>query len=351
MSQPDPQIFGLDVATWPKWTVLLIGAGGIFVCFLLHGIAHEHLIKHYDFCQTFFLTLIQFLGYSALSLRTGVHILTGKVRLAAPIWTYLSTSVCLAFSMSLTNYAAVRLSYATGVVFKSSKLIPVMIGNVIFLHKKPKFSEIVSVFLIVFGLIALSLGDFRGKNKFHIGGIVAISIALICGATASNMEDKIMSQWGASQHELISMLYSCGAALMFVLGLATGELKDGIARVVAQPSSMIFLLIFSVLGALGIQFVYLTMKVFGSLVTVMVTSVRKALTVGLSFLIFRDKVFTAWHAVALITVAAGMSINVHDKTTGKKDHPWDDEKNLLDMRRSVSQSDIDQENPPLRPLA
>jgi adenosine 3'-phospho 5'-phosphosulfate transporter B3 len=89
-----------------------------------------------------------------------------------------------------------------------------------------------------------------------------------------------------------------------------------------------FIGVFSLVGALGIQFVYLTMKVFGSLVTVMVTSVRKALTVCLSFVVFRDKVFTLWHGVSLIAIAAGMSINVYEKT-GKKVAQNEEEVKLL----------------------
>ena len=318
MEQQDAHLLGFSVAKWPRWLVLFVGAGGIFLCFLLHGIAHEHLIKHYKLKETFFLTFIQFMGYSALSFPTALNILCGRVQLKAGIWAYVATSLCLAFSMGLTNFAAVRLSFATGVLFKSSKLIPVMIGNVIFLKKKPKLSEAFSVVLIVLGLIGISLGDFKGKNTFNISGIVAVSASLICGAIASNMEDKVMSHYGASQDELISMLYSIGALIMGTLAILTGQMTTGLAKVAANPSSLVFLLFFSILGALGIQFVYLTMKVFGSLVTVMVTSVRKALTVCLSFLIFRDKVFTSWHAVSMLAITIGMAINVVEKTRTKK---------------------------------
>jgi hypothetical protein len=69
------------------------------------------------------------------------------------------------------------------------------------------------------------------------------------------------------------------------------------------------------------------MKVFGSLVTVMVTSVRKAITICLSFLVFRDKVFTRWHAGAMLAIAIGTSVSVYDRT--RKPHVIDDEKGLL----------------------
>jgi adenosine 3'-phospho 5'-phosphosulfate transporter B3 len=86
------------------------------------------------------------------------------------------------------------------------------------------------------------------------------------------------------------------------------------------------------LGALGIQFVYLTMKVFGSLITVMITSVRKALTVCLSFLIFRDKVFTFWHGMAMIAIAAGISINAYEKTAVKKQQSFEERPLLSDYQ-------------------
>jgi adenosine 3'-phospho 5'-phosphosulfate transporter B3 len=349
MAAPDAHIFGLSVAAWPKWLVLMVGAGGIFTSFILDGIAHEHLIKHYHFHGTFFLTFIQFVGYSALSLPTAQRILTRRVSLTAPLWAYLATGLCLAFSMSLTNFAAVRLSYATGVLFKSSKLIPVLIGNVIFLHKKPKLSEAFSVLLIVFGLIGISLGDFRGRNKFNVAGIFAISASLVCGAIASNMEDKVMTHWNASQDELISMVYTFGALLMAVLGIATGEMTDGLARIREEPSSLLYIAIFSVLAAIGIQFVYLVMKVFGSLVTVMVTSVRKAVTVCLSFIVFRDKVFTLWHGVAMDAIAIGMSVNVYDKTIANKmEGREDDDRKLLEsVQNSMDSGDMktDPESP------
>jgi hypothetical protein len=80
----EAHLFGLPVAQWPKWLVLGIGAGGVFLCFLLDGITHEPLIKEFHFRGSFFLTFFQFLGFSALSLPTAVRIATGKLTLRAP---------------------------------------------------------------------------------------------------------------------------------------------------------------------------------------------------------------------------------------------------------------------------
>lgn len=330
----EAHLFCLSVSNWPKWIILLVCAFGIFGGFLLQGVAHEKLIKEFTFKESIFLTFIQFVGYAALSFPTLFKIITNRSTLKAPLSSYIITSLALAFSMGLTNFASLRISYATSVLFKSSKLIPVMIGNVIFLKKKPKFSEVISVILMVFGLIGISLGDFKGKNKFDMPGIIAISFSLIFGAVASNLEDKMMSHYGASQDELISMLYSVGALIMGILSVFTGQMNHGIDRMIINPKSILYVIFFSSLGAVGIQFVYLNMKVFGSLMTVMVTSLRKALTVILSFVIFKDKKFTYWHGIAIFLIASGITINAHDKATSKKTIP-EEELSLIDKTDSL----------------
>lgn len=328
MSDSEAHLLCVNVSSWPRWLIMLVSASGIFVSFLLNGVAHESLFTNYKINQTLFLTFVQFVGYAALSLPTAFKIITGKIKLQAKFYNYLITSLALTFSMSLTNFAASRVSYATGVLFKSSKLIPVMIGNIIFLKKKPKISEAVSISMIVVGLIGISLGDFKGKNKFDVLGIISIILSLVCGAVASNMEDKLMSIDGASQDEVIAMLYGLGSIIVGVAALVTGDMTNGFINCLQQPSSLMQLMFFGFLGAIGIQFVYLSMKVFGSLITVMLTSIRKAMTVCLSFLLFPNKHFTVYHGLSILLIAFGMAINIMEKTKTKK--VSEDEKMLID---------------------
>jgi adenosine 3'-phospho 5'-phosphosulfate transporter B3 len=215
--------------------------------------------------------------------------------------------------MAMANLAALRLTYATEVLFKSSKLIPVMIGNIIFLNKRPKLHEVMSVVLIVTGLIGISLGDHHGKNKFDAIGVAAVIFSLCSDAIASNLEEKIMSTYGASQSEIITIVYGVGAVGLAIPAVLTGQMASGTKRLLEDPTAFIYLFLFAFLGAVGIQFVYLLMKVFGSLLTVMVTSVRKAVTVLLSFIVFRDKKFTVWHGFSIFLITAGMAVNIYAK--------------------------------------
>jgi adenosine 3'-phospho 5'-phosphosulfate transporter B3 len=66
-----------------------------------------------------------------------------------------------------------------------------------------------------------------------------------------------------------------------------------------------------------VEFVYLAIKAFGSLTAVMVTSLRKAFTVCLSFIIFSNKVFTFWHAISISVISLGIGMNVYAKQKPK----------------------------------
>ena len=336
------KLFCFCVDHWPKWVILLVAGVGIFGSFLLHGLAHEKLFSApYYFKETLFLTFAQFFSYSSMSLPGLVRIIKNRVPLKAPWTVYVFTTFSLAMSMSLANFAAMRLSYATKVMFKSSKLIPVMIGNIIFLKKQPKASEVLAVVLIVIGLIGISLGDFRGKNKFDVPGIIAVTLSLCFDAISSNMEDKILSHYGSSQDELISVLYGMGAILVGTLALVQGDLVNGVRRCIRYPSCLVYLAAFSLLGSVGIQFVYLTMKVFGSLLTVMMTSIRKALSVCLSFILFPEtKRFTKIHAVSVCFLAFGMGIHIREKT--KRHHKVEQINEKLDDGFEVT-NELDKE--------
>jgi adenosine 3'-phospho 5'-phosphosulfate transporter B3 len=118
------------------------------------------------------------------------------------------------------------------------------------------------------------------------------------------------------------------------MAVGNGHMADGIAKVVAQPLSLFYLFLFAVLGALGIQFVYLVMKVFGSLMTVMTTSQRKAITVILSFVIFKDQKFTSWHAWAILVLSTGTGMNIYVKTAQKR-APGVEEEEMLNSLQPV----------------
>ncbi|OHS96922.1 Adenosine 3'-phospho 5'-phosphosulfate transporter 2 [Tritrichomonas foetus] len=312
------RLFGLDISAWPKWLILLIGVIGVLVSFLVQGTSQETLYTRYPFRESIFFTFIQFLGYFILSSPYIISLLRGKSTLHSSFKYYFFTSFCLCCSMGLSNLSVERLSYPTAVLFKSSKLIPVMIGGMIFLNKKYNFLEILSIGLIVSGLIGVSYSDKVSKNKFDLIGVFLSVISLVFDAVASNLQEKALSEHGASQNELISMMYLIGSFIMFFVALVSGQLFRGVSLCMKYPPMIFYLASFAFLGSIGVQFVYLLMKAFGSLVTVMVTSTRKAATVCISFVLFPNKKFTFFHLGSILTIASGLALNYLGKSQAKR---------------------------------
>lgn len=315
--ETEASLFGFDLSSLPKWTILMIGVAGVFAFFLLQGTAHEQIFGKYKCRESLFLTFIQFLCYSSLSAKTFIQLITGKTKLHAPFWFYFVTAFALVGSMALSNYSLERISYPTQVLFRSSKLIPVMLGSFFFLKKKYSCLEIFSVFLIVAGLIGISMSDKKVHNKFDTAGLIAVIASLFCDAFASNLEERAFSNYQAPQSEVIAIIYLIGSFFIGALSLPTGQFTKGIKQCKEQPGLVVQIIIFSYLGAVGIQFVYLLIKTFGSVVSVMVTSLRKAFTVCLSFLLFADKKFTGYHFMSIVSILVGISLNSYGKSKSK----------------------------------
>ncbi|EAY07752.1 Slc35b3 protein, putative [Trichomonas vaginalis G3] len=311
-------IFGFDLSSFPRWMILAIGIGGVFGSFLLQGFAHEKIFKKYKFNESLFLTFLQFLCYASLSFKLFYNLFRGRSKLHAPFWFYFVTAFALVSSTALSNFSLERITYPTQVLFRSSKLIPVMLGSFFFLKKRYSILEIVSVFLIVAGLIGISMSDKKVHNKIDAMGLIAIIASLFADAFASNLEEKAFSQYQAPQDEVIAIIYLIGSFLVGGLSVPTGQFTKGIKQCSENPGLVVSIVLFSYLGAIGIQFVYLIIKSFGSVVAVMVTSLRKAFTVCLSFLLFSDKKFTIYHFFSIVIISSGIGLNVYGKRNSKE---------------------------------
>ncbi|KAH0785913.1 Adenosine 3'-phospho 5'-phosphosulfate transporter 2 [Histomonas meleagridis] len=215
--------------------------------------------------------------------------------------------------MTLANYSSSKLSYPTQVVFRSSKVIPVMIGGVIFLKKRYSWTKISAAVLLTVGLIGVSLSDKKVKNQYDFKGILASIISLCLDAFCSNFQEKALKEYKAPQREVISMVYLTGALYLAIIALFLGEFEKGFNQCKENPKVVVPMLMFSLLGAVGVEFVYLLMSVFGSVTTVMVTSLRKGFTVIISYLLFQNKKFTVNHGVSMGLIVIAMVLNFLDK--------------------------------------
>jgi adenosine 3'-phospho 5'-phosphosulfate transporter B3 len=92
--------------------------------------------------------------------------------------------------MALTNYALSYLNYATRIVFKSAKIIPVMAFSVLIVGKKYNWKEWLSAAILVAGIVLFTLGDVASSPAFAPIGVALIAAALCVDAICANFEEK-----------------------------------------------------------------------------------------------------------------------------------------------------------------
>lgn len=120
-----------------------------------------------------------------------------------------------------------ELIYELQVIFKSCKLIPVLIGSIIIQGKKYGILDFISAGLLCIGLVLFTLADSMISPRFNIIGVVMISCALVCDAIIGNLQEKTMKQYKATNTEVVLYSYGIGFVYLLMILLFTGELASG----------------------------------------------------------------------------------------------------------------------------
>ena len=117
----------------------------VFACYLCYGVLQEMIFTNKELKPYgWFLTWIQFAFYVFFgSCEFMSH---GKIIRHVPMSTYLLLAFLTVATMGLSNTSLRYLNYPTQVIFKSCKLIPVMIGGICIQNKRYKMIDYLGKF-------------------------------------------------------------------------------------------------------------------------------------------------------------------------------------------------------------
>lgn len=309
------KVFCFDLSPLPPWQQLSSLSAGVFVSFLLYGYLQE-LIFSLDGFRPFgwFLTFIQFVFYSVFGL-VELFVLTpseGRCR-KIPLHIYAFIALLTVTTMACSNMSVAYLNYPTQVIFKSCKLIPVMIGGILIQGKRYGILDFLAVNLMTVGLIFFTLADVSLNPSFDSTGVMLVSLALGADAVIGNVQEKWMKVFGSSSAEMVLYSYSIGSIYLLMGLIYKGDLIDATVFCLKHPVQTFgYALLFSLAGYIGVNFVLALVKSFGALVAVTVTTCRKALTIVLSFLFFA-KPFTSQYVWSGFLVMCGIYLNIYSK--------------------------------------
>jgi len=287
-----------------QFAILTIGS---LVCSIGFSALQEGVTRVPGFKFSGWMTLITTMCFAVCALIEMVGT-KGKIEKKASWGNYVLLSTLTFGGMYATNYALKFLNYATRIVAKSSKVIPVMLFSTIINGKKYNWKEWGAVFLLVVGICLFTLGDVASMPSFNPIGIVLITLSLCIDAITSNFEEKVFFRVSepSSHSEVLLFASLFGSVWSLLACYLTGELAPAIAHSMANTQVVPSIMLFSTLGYASVAFILGMIKFFGATEAEIVKSCRKVLSIVISF-VFYPKVLNWKYIAGFITVVGSIA--------------------------------------------
>ncbi|KAM7491339.1 hypothetical protein LguiA_034260 [Lonicera macranthoides] len=346
-------LFGISLTDRPKWQQFLICSSGFFFGYLVNGICEEYVYNRLKFSYGWYFTFVQGFVYLVLIYLQGF---TTK-QMVNPWKTYVKLSAVLMGSHGLTKGSLAFLNYPAQLMFKSTKVLPVMVMGAFIpgLRRKYPAHEYLSAVLLVVGLILFTLADAHTSPNFSVIGVVMVTGALVMDSFLGNLQEAIFTMNPeTTQMEMLFCSTVVGLPFLIPPMILTGELFTAWNSCSQHPYVYGVLVFEAMATFVGQVSVLSLIAIFGAATTAMVTTARKAVTLLLSYLIF-TKPLTEQHGSGLLLIAMGIVLkllpeNKAPAQNSKSDFdPRNGKSYLKEEKRSFEHAQ-DEESEEKRPL-
>ncbi|GMN32378.1 hypothetical protein TIFTF001_003635 [Ficus carica] len=301
-------LFGISLTDRPKWQQFLICSSGFFFGYLVNGVCEEYVYNRLQFSYGWYFTFVQGFVYIML-----IYLQGFTTKQMVNSWsTYVKLSAVLMGSQGLTKGSLAFLNYPAQIMFKSTKVLPVMVMGAFIpgLRRKYPLHEYVSAMLLVIGLILFTLADAQTSPNFHIFGVVMISGALIMDAFLGNVQEAIFTtNPDTTQMEMLFCSTVVGLPFLLPPMILTGELFKAWTSCSEHPYVYGVLVFEAMATYIGQVSVLSLVALFGAATTAMITTARKAVTLLLSYMIF-TKPLTDQHGIGLLLMSMGIMLKM-----------------------------------------
>lgn len=309
-------ILGGTVPIRERSSQLLFCVAGLFAAFVVQNFLQEYVFQIEGFEFGAFMAFFEFVICAGLA---------GLERTAAGVspWTrtrtlaeYAMLSLVLPLSSATGTSALSHVNMPVKVVFKSSKLLPTMIAGVGINGTRYSAWDVVSAAALCAGVIGFTLADARVSPNFDTHGLVLLTAAVLLDAMIPNCQQRLMAEPNpAPKLEIMFFTNLFGTLIIGISLLATGEGASGVTFCASNPAAGLALVLYGITTYAGISFYVTTVKTFGAVTAITATTLRKILTLMLSFVYFQHQ-WSALHVVAGAAVLGLGCIKIKGETPG-----------------------------------
>lgn len=223
----------------------------------------------------------------AVRVRHGAFFANNK----APLWAFTPCALSNTLS-SWSQYASLKyVSFPVQTVFKSSKIIPVMVMGKCLKGTSYSWTQYVEAGLITAGVAIFSILS-KSSNKdtaTELIGLLYLLMYVSFDSFTSQWQDKVYTQYGRPNVDAYQMMLgvNVSAIVLTTAGLIlSGDLPVVIEFLQANPDAFRYNIITAITSASGQLCIFYTIKEFGPIVFTIIMTTRQMFSICLSAIVF-----------------------------------------------------------------
>ena len=251
---------------------------------------------------------------------------------------YINLSFVIFGATALATRAVKYVSYPTKVIFKSAKLIPTMVMATALQRKMYTPLEYLSALLLCLGAAGYSFGSASNRSSTipsndetndYTLGITLLTISIFCDAIVPNLQKVLMSPpdqlpaqinkstvSGLTASELMINTNTIGFGCVLLYMLGTNQLWDALQTSLVHPLLVLYLVLIGLGLATAVLAYTKLIQATDSVVAVKVATLRKVVTVVLSYVLF-PKPLLLIHFIAGLSVLGGILLGAYAKENAR----------------------------------
>ncbi|KAG1335489.1 UDP-galactose/UDP-glucose transporter 3 [Cocos nucifera] len=229
---------------------------------------------------------------------------------AAPWWSYWSASITNTIGPAMGIEALKYISYPAQVLAKSSKMIPVMVMGTLVYGIKYTIPEYICTFLVAGGVSAFALSKTSSKTISRLAhpnaplGYALCFLNLAFDGFTNATQDSITTRYPKTTAWDIMLgmnLWGIIYNVVYMFGWPHARGFKAVQFCREHPEAAWDILLFCLCGAIGQNFIFLTISRFGSLVNTTITTTRKFVSIVVSSLLSGNPLFPKqWGSVVMV---------------------------------------------------
>jgi adenosine 3'-phospho 5'-phosphosulfate transporter B2 len=197
---------------------------------------------------------------------------------------------------SWSQYASLKyVSFPVQTVFKSSKIIPVMLMGKVLKGTSYPHKQYFEAFLITLGVAVFSVSSKESKSDAttDILGLLLMVCYICSDSFTSQWQSRLYNNYGRDNIDPYQMMLgvNTNAIIITTFGLiVTGDVFKVYEFLQVNPHALVYNIITAITSATGQLFIFYTIKEFGPIAFTIIMTTRQMFSICISSIIFHHKI-------------------------------------------------------------